>query len=808
MSITVRLFGRPQITVGTGTWDPPAGKTAAMLYCLAFHGDWVRRETLAYLFWPETTENAAKLNLRQLLATVKRFPHVDLETNHDSVRWQVASDVRAFQEAYGRGDRAAMIAAYTGPLLQGLNAEAWSDFNEWLEHTRAELTARFCHEAVAFAENFERLGRVADAARALARVHELEPLHEPSLRAYLRLLHASEQRSKLSAVFETFEHQLEDLGGEAEAETVDLVKRLSAEQGALSVPPRHNLLTPTSAFVGREGDKTALHGLLGDPFCRLLTLVGPGGIGKTRLALEVAADLVGSEAFPDGVWFVPLAPVLDEAFVAPSIAAGVGLSLYGSDSEAQLESYLRERATLLVLDNAEHLSGVPAIVAGLLDACPRLRCFVTSREALGVYGEHEYPVPALTMPYPGQQLSPEELRSFEAVEVFVQRAQAVQPGFSLSPENAPAVVELCHRLDGLPLALELAAARMRLFTPQALATRLGRRLDVLTGGPRTLPPRQQTLRRAVGWSYDLLAPHEQTLFRRLAVFVSGCTLETIEAVCTPRADTLETTDSLVRKSLLRQTVGSDGEPRFSMLETLHAFATEALEKSGESDAVRRTHAEFFTALAERAEPHLKDPEQALWLGRLEAEHDNFRAALSWTEGHDRELGLRLAGLLYMFWEVRGHVSEGRTWLEAALAKNADAQPAVRAKALNAAGVLARRQGDDAVAHTLLEESLAIYRALGDKERVASLLNNLAITAEIQEDYRAARSDFEEALGYYRELDDGWGMAMILNNLGNVVLAQDGPRAARPVRGELRRVSGARGQAERDDGARQPRASDL
>ncbi len=782
MPTTVRLFGPPQISVDANVVQPPQGKTEALLYYLAFRSEWVSRDELTFFFWPEADERAARANLRQLLSTLRRLPYVTLETDDARVRWLVASDVAAFNAAYAQGARAAAVAAYTGPLLQGFVADAWPDFDAWLELTRAQLAARFIHEALALADSFERTGRTAEALTTLARAHELEPLQETILRAYLQGLYGAGQPGRARAAFETFKHALMDaVSGEPEAETTALVETLSGTAGPSPLTP-HNLPLPRTTFVGREPEQAALKARLNDPYCRLLTVVGPGGIGKTRLSLEVAASLIGTGMFPDGVFFVPLASVSEAELLLPSIADALRLASSGIEGgDGPLTGYLRDKVLLLLLDNLEQLTGAAVVVADMLDACPRLKLLVTSREALGVYGEREYPVPALSLPDLTQLGSPAALRHYEAVEVFVQRAQDVQPDFALTPENAPAVAELCHRLDGLPLALELAAARVRLFSPQALAARMGRRLHVLTAGARTLPRRQQTLRDAISWSFDLLSLNERVLFRRLAVFVGGRSLEAIEAVCTPEGDdTMGLVDSLVRKNLLKGLPGADGEPRIFMLETIQEFAAEKLEESGEVEQVRQAHARYFLTLAQEGEVALRGPEQARWLVLLETEHDNFRAALRWAGEYDPDLGLELASALYPFWDLRSYLVEGRAWLEVALDRGGEQPWALRAKALNAAGVLARMQGDTAASHALLGECLSLYQRLGEREKIAAILNNLAITAENQLDLAAARDFFERALSAYRQAGARWGEASVLNNLGNVVSAQDGPEAARPL----------------------------
>ena len=415
-----------------------------------------------------------------------------------------------------------------------------------------------------------------------------------------------------------------------------------------------------------------------------------------------------------------------------------------------LAGHLRGRSLLLVLDNFEQVLAAAPLLAELLTACPGLKVLVTSRAALHLSGEHEFPVPPLELPDPKHLPDLETLSQYEAVTLFIQRARAARPDFQVTNASAPAVAELCARLDGLPLAIELAAARVKLLSPQALLARLGRRLNLLTGGARDLPARQQTLRSAIDWSYELLEPDEQAMFARLAVFVGGCTLEAVEAVCHPGVDRpLEVLDGLallVDRSLLRQVEGTEGEPRFGMLETIREYAAERFEESGDAETWRQRHAGYYLALAEQAAPELLGPQQGTWLERLEREHDNLRAALGWALEHGgATLGLRLAVALGHFWAVRGHLSEGQAWLERALSRWSEAPAPARAGALSAAGHLAYIKGEYERAATLHEESLSVQRALGDQRGVALSLHNLGRVAHYSGDFERAAALYDESL---------------------------------------------------------------
>jgi len=554
----------------------------------------------------------------------------------------------------------------------------------------------------------------------------------------------------------------------------------------LTVPPH---LTP---LVGRVHEVAQAVALLRQSDVRLLTLSGPPGVGKTRLGVAVATAM--RETYADGVYFVPLAPLRAPELVIPTVARTLGLREEpGRPVVETLLVYLRDRRMLLLLDNVEHMIAAAPQVVDLLAACPAVDVLATGRAALRVDGEQELFVPPLASPAPTQS-SVEDVARYPAVDLFVQRARALAPDFALTPANAPTVAAICRRLDGLPLAIELAAARIKILSPRALQGRLDNRLHVLSGGPLHLPERQRTLRGALDWSYTLLAPGEQDLFGRLAVFAGGCTLEAAEAVCaTPTPLPISVLDGLallIDNNLARVEGEGDEQPRVGMLETLREYGLERLEAAGGTAAVRERHAAYYLALAEAAEPELTGTEQARWLGRLEAEYDNLRAVLRWArDGGEPEVGLRLAAALWRFWLIHGHLSEGRGWLEGLLATleatgghggavDGDARRtggterergAVRAKALRGAGGLATEQGDFRQARTLYESALAAYKTLGDTEGIAAVLNNLGVAADGQGDYRRADMLYAESLALKREIGDRWGITTSLSNLGRLAL---------------------------------------
>jgi predicted ATPase len=584
------------------------------------------------------------------------------------------------------------------------------------------------------------------------------------------------------------EHSLRDL---LEPERVFQVLHpdLPASFPPLKTLDRHptNLPVQPTPLVGRAAELAAVRDLICRERTRLVTLTGPGGTGKTRLALQIAADLV--EAFADGVFFVDLAPVADSALVVPTIAATLGLRETGGRSMREvLFDHLAAKHLLLLLDNLEHLLAAAPAIADLLAGCATVTILATSREPLRLRGEREYLVPPLAVPDRAHLPPLSELGQVETVALFVERTRAVRPDFALTIANARAVAEICARLDGLPLAIELAAARTRILEPGQLLARLDNRLQVLTGGARDLPARQRTLRAAIFWSYDLLTGEEQILFRRLSVFAGGFTLEAAECVggqTDRRIDgngdiSLSVFDgvaSLVDKSLLRRATDPGDEVRFGMLETLREFGLARLEEAGETEATRRAHAVWCLSLVEAAEPALRGPDQRSWLERLETEHDNLRAALAWSAA-EPELGLKLAGRLWPFWRSRGHLREGQRWLEQLLATGAEVIGTDRARALNGAGSLAFTLGDYARAATWFAENLALRRQLGDKGGTAQALNNLGVIARDRGDHERARVLFEESLALRRELGDRAKFAVPLDNLGMQALnSGDYARAA-------------------------------
>ena len=547
-----------------------------------------------------------------------------------------------------------------------------------------------------------------------------------------------------------------------------------------------------SRLIDREQELAQARALLQREDVGLVTLTGPAGVGKTRLALQVAADL--APQFADGVAFISLASLINPQLLVPTVARALGLSEAGTEAALgeRLLEYLRPRQVLLVLDNTEHLIAAAASLASqALELAPQLKLLVTSRETLRVRGEQIVPVLPLALPDPAQVSNLAHLSEIPAVALFVERAREANPAFALATGNAASVVELCQRLDGLPLALELAAARLSLLTPMALLQRLERRLPLLSRGARDLPERQQTLRNTIAWSYDLLEAGEQQLFRRLAVFAGGFTLEAVQAVCLSDASgasssvqvdnegaAIEQLAQLLDKSLVQSQQSTGGEPRFTMLETIREYATEQLQASGEEPAVQAQHARYFLRLAEEAQPYLFGRERGAWLERLDREEANLRGALAWSQGNPDavETGLRLAGALAFYWFLHDAVHEGRTWLEAMLARTRSSDRSVaRGRALFGAGRLAWFEGDSAAASLHEEEALSVLREAGDKLGTAYATSLLGRIRFSQGNIEAARSLLEESHKLFKELGEAWGEAITLFNLGNVAY-RSGDRA--------------------------------
>lgn len=546
---------------------------------------------------------------------------------------------------------------------------------------------------------------------------------------------------------------------------------------------KHNLPAHLNPFVGRENEMAEITDLLDRS--RLLTLIGPGGTGKTRLALQVAAEQL--DAYEDGVFFVDLTVLIDPDQIIGAVAETLSVRELSTEPIlTTLERYLQDRQLLLVLDNFEHLMDGGYLIGNLMAAAPKVDVLVTSREVLRVSGENTYPVPPMRLPEPGQKIAANELANYEAVELFVRRAQAAAHGFQLTDQNAPEVVAICRQLDGLPLAIELAAARVRMFPPGKMLERLSDRLKLLRGGPRDLPDRQRTLRSTIDWSYELLDEAERALFARLAVFAGGATLEAVGSVCSDELgmDVVDGLESLLDKSLIRWEEDFEGQPRFGMLETIHAYAADRLRARDDWPVTRTAHAQWVLGFAERAEEGLFGEESDTWTQRVRSEEGNARAALERcrTGELDPEIGVRLAGMLRYYWETTDKLSEGRAWLDAMLSISAEAPASARAAAVCGAGVLAYWQGDWANCGEWCQQALELGEELGDRFIVGEAQHFLGHFAQNDGDHERGLTLLGQSLENFQTLDHAWGIRRSKNCLADAErLTQNYDRAARNFR---------------------------
>ena len=786
----------------------------------------LHRDQVTETLWPDVDPHAAGNNLRVFLHYARRElegvgapPATFLARDGEDLLLGpselVRVDVDLFEEALSLawrgpdpGASQAALDRYPGDLLPE------DPYEDWVADRRVTLRTSYLTLLSRVAQLHEQRAELGQAINALQRLLAAEPLDEAAHAALIRLLALTGRQRQALQQYENLVVLLNrELGVDPEPATRELIgairnDRFPSMTQALEPPATvqhpapdarlRGLPAPVDDVIGREREEAELRRLLATT--RLLTLTGPGGVGKTRLALAAAHAVAAS--FPDGVCVVDLAPLDEPALVLPEIARALGVRDAAEQPLLEtVKEQLGEQGVLLVVDNMERVSAAAPVVAELLAACPHLKALITSRIRLRLRGEQEYPVQPLALPdfqvTPGAEhryaLPATSLTDVPAVALFVRRARAARPDFALTEASAAAVVEICRRLDGLPLAIELAAARVRLLQPEELVARLERPLEVLTGGPRDAPDRQQTLRATIAWSHDLLSPKERVLFAWLSVFAGGCTLEAMETLhgekdsaaatgpwkastdriaVTTEHSVFDLVASLIDQSLLRQTEAADGTPRLRMLETIREYAREQLEASGEAKAVRRRHAALFLAVAEAAAPELTGPDQVIWLDRLEIDHDNLRRALStFHEVDDAVSQLRLAGALWRFWWHRGFLSEGRSWLERALVDGAGAGIPIRATALDGAGALAEAQGDLGMAIVHHEAALALWREIGDRRGVARSLTDLGIVADKMGDPERATQLYEDALVLAREENDLPRMAACLANLGFVSLDQ-------------------------------------
>ena len=807
--LTITLFGPMQVLVDGHPL--PRLRSRKGLWLLALlalrHNRPVEREWLAATFWPDMDQAQGFANLRPILSELRSGLGTQKERlqspDRHTLRLDLTDacvDVLAFDAAIATGrpsDLERAVALYRGPLLEGCTEEWVFQERNAREHQCLQALEELGHAAL-------MVGEYGKAIGCYQRMVGIDPWWEAARRGWMEALARSGDTNAALQVYREFVELLRsDPMAVPDEQTTALYQRLRTEVRRLggspaefiqaAAPPAPKVVGylphPLTDLVGREDERLEVASRLRKS--RLVTLTGLGGIGKTRLAIEVASEVVPEYA--DGVWMVALESLTEGSLVVRQIATVLGVR---DESKRPLLEilihHLRARRALLVLDNCEHLLLASAEAIGsILQECAQIRILATSREPLGITGETAWAVPALATPIPEHLPSARTtllrvLMGFESVQLFVERAQAVQKTFALTEENAAAIAQVCARLQGMPLAIELAAARVKTLTVEQIAARLDDYLNLLTDGSRTAVSRQQTLRSTLDWSYALLSDAERLLLERLTVFAEGWNLEAAEQVCSDstleRRQILDLLTSLTDKSLV-VFVERESHGRYHLPEMVRQYGAEKRRARGQTDQVRVRHRNFYLALAEEAERNLQGANQRTWLGYLATEHANMRAALDGCreEPDGVQTGLRLAGALYRFWEIHGHYSEGRAYLlEAGARDGADGRTLERARVLNGAGVLAYYQGDYDSARTQQEEALAIFRELGEVQGVAWSLNDLGDVVGAQGDIGAARKLYEESLATFRTLDNRQGIASLLHHLGRVVREQGDYGAARKL----------------------------
>lgn len=792
----IRLLGEFSLVYG----DQPVttvntARLQALLAYLVLHRDAPQlRYHLAFQFWPDSSESQARTNLRHLVHLLRQtLPHADdfLDAEGATLQWRADApwtlDVTEFESGVARGALREAVDLYRGDLLPAC-------YDDWIMPERERLQQAYVKALERLIQQLEGAQDYGAAIEYARRLLRHDPVREATYRHLMTLCALSGDRTGVARAYDTCVTVLQrELGLEPEVETCAAYQRClklpaAAQRGAEFAPtPRagarsHNLPYALTRFIGRAREMREVRQLLAEH--RLVTLTGAGGIGKTRLAVAVAEDIVG--AFADGVWQVDLAPLTDPALVVQAMASALGVRTEGGyPLLARLTDYLREKHLLLLLDNCEHLVEAVRLAAETwLDAAPHLQILTTSRIVLGIAGEVTWCVPPLSVPdvdLSGLRRTADapdltDLRQYESLQFFAERAAMALPTFAVTPQNVEVVARICQQLEGIPLALELAAARVKLLTVHQIAGRLNDPLRLLTQGSPTSPPRHQTLRATLDWSHALLTSTEQRLFRRLAVFVGGFTLEAAEFVGggagLESGQVLEALSGLVDKSLM--SVASYSAPRFRLHEMTRQYAHARLVEAGEEEEVRDRHLDYFCSLAQATEPSLRGTEAATLVQQLAWEYPNLQAALEWSVRHQgrAQTGLRLAAALAEFWEQYNFQVEGRAWLEKLLAQAGDqAAPEVRAAALRGAGKAAYFQNDFVAARDCFEQSLTLDRALNNRPGIAEALARLGLLVSTPEDWSHARACLEESLALYRALQDRDGTALTLSFLGHMVFRQ-------------------------------------
>lgn len=782
-------------------------KVEALLAYLLLHPERQTRDHLATLFWGDSSDSQARHSLRTALAALRKEVAADLllidrdhvQLNPDYTVWTDLDELLALEDELETLNPAALparLALWQGELLAGF-------YEEWLtserEHYRTRLLTLFLQVTQLLRSRSDYSTAILVAQQILA----IDPANEPAHQHLMFCYVATGNRPAALRQYEQCERALlTDLDAPPMPETTALyhwIKQQTGTEAAIAARIT-NLPIPLTSFVGRTEETAAVKQLLTPPTgkTRLLTLTGAGGSGKTRLAIQAATDLI--DRFVHGIWWVELAALTTGDQVAQAVAKALGVAERAN--EALLHSlidFLGDKPLLLLIDNCEHLVEATAqLVSALLSACPQLQIMTTSREALNVPGETLWPVPTLTLPDPQAIPLTDLLGQFACIRLFYERACTVQPTFQLTLANAPAVIAICSQLDGIPLAIELAAARVKVLSVEQIAARLtdhlGARFALLTQGSRTAQPRQQTLRAAIDWSYDLLDEAERRLFHTVAIFRGGFTLDALEQIVDsgywgldaqgegvhsnaqrPIANIhypLDLLTQLVDKSLVI-VEPREGDNRYRLLETLREYALERFPPGAAFHTIQRRHADFFRHWAEEAAPHLLAAQQQQWLDRFEIEHPNLRAALDYLlAAGASEAAMRLAVAAVRFWGTRGYVSEGHAWLQRALTQRTEVALAIVAQALNAAGFLSFRQSDSTEAMAFFQQSLALFQQVEDDRGIAEVLQNMAMVEIPQANFTLAQQHLEQSLALYRLLQDDYGIARVQQHQGHMAYDQD------------------------------------
>ena len=777
VQIHIYLFGHFRVERESKPIQFSTRKTEALFAYLVLKPGRHTREKLAATFWGDSSDTEARNSLRNALAVLNKLLGSELllvdrqnvEINPDYPLWVDASEFEKGASAYLADPAPEFEQVKIGLYQNDLLADFYDD---WIFPLREHYRSLFLDTLLRMTQQMRSRSEYEHAAEFAHKVLAFDGANE---RAHQHLMFCYMARGNRSAAlrqYETCQRALwEELAVEPSSATVGLyewIKQAPAEAKPFAAQIT-NLPIPLTSFIGRVRETAEVKELLAST--RLLTLTGTGGSGKTRLAIQVGTDLL--DAFKDGVWWVELGALTDEALVPQAIAKTLGAQEISNQSlRDTLTNFLRTKELLLVLDNCEHLVYASAQISeSLLEACPHLKILTTSRESLNIPGESVWNVPTLALPDPDQISLVDLLMDYESICLFVERGTAIRPDFALTEANASFVAQICHRLDGIPLAIELAAARVKVLTPEQIAARLDDRFRLLTGGGRTAVPRHRTLRAAIDWSYDLLTEPEQILFRRLGVFRGGWRLEAAEAVCSGDIEAhavLDLLTSLMDKSLVAVEEGENGASRFHMLETIREYSNEKLRQSDEDSRIRECHLHYYADLVESPKPHLgfflSDMETISWLNILGVELDNLRAALKLCQTNPAlsEAGLRMGGNLHWFWLTRGQLSEGREWLDRILAKSPAAPTSILAQAWLSAGFLSCWQGDFGPARTNLERSLELYEELNEKAGIAFSLHGLGFAANGLGEHALAGSLFEKSLKIAREIDDKWLISFTLH----------------------------------------------